>query len=127
RLLVPLPLPVVPGLLLVVRGRRSRVPAGQSAGPLPCRLRVLRGCGLLRPSSDLGWAPFMTSTSAPATDTVAKAVLTTPPRRRRRSKNGLRPLTCGERVFRVVHVLLLSGFALICLITSAVASACLSP
>ena len=58
----------------------------------------------------------MTSTSAPATDTVAKAVLTTPPRRRRRSKNGLRPLTYGERVFRVVNVILLSGFALICLI-----------
>lgn len=61
-----------------------------------------------------------TSQPAHTTESPVQAVLAAdPPPQRRRRRSGasaLRPLTPGEQVFRVVNVIILSGFALLCAI-----------
>ncbi|MFC7374977.1 MULTISPECIES: carbohydrate ABC transporter permease [unclassified Brachybacterium] len=56
-----------------------------------------------------------TAPPSPPTDAGSKAVLATrPPRRNGRPR--LRRLSTGEQIFRVINVIILSGFSLICLI-----------
>ena len=61
-----------------------------------------------------------TTSSSPATDDAAKAVLGSPPpppvRPTKPKKPTARRLTPGEQGFRVVNGIVLSGFALICVL-----------
>src|SRR5699024_9218805 len=117
------PVPGPPASLAPRRGlvgarRRSRLPPGQPADPLPGRVRVLRRRRLLRPPPGHRWEPLMTTTPSPSPSVAAQtapAVLP-PAGRRKRAKPAQRPLTRGEKGFRAVNVIILSGFALLCVI-----------
>src|SRR5699024_218868 len=102
---------------LVGRGRRSRLSPGQPAAPLPGRVPVLRRRRLLRPPTGHRWESLMTTTPTPSATAARTAPSVLPPVGKRRSaKPAQRPLTRGEKGFRVVNVIILSGFALLCVI-----------
>ena len=59
----------------------------------------------------------MTTTPSPSPSVAAQtAPAVLPPAGRKRAKPAQRPLTRGEKGFRVVNVIILSGFALLCVI-----------